>query len=688
MSKILKWILAVTGVVVVLIVVAGVVLPMVVDPNDYKEEISTAVFEKTGRELTIGGEIQWTVFPSVGLELSEVKLGNRKDFSDQPMLDIGNMAVSVKLIPLFSRKLEVGQVSLSDVSVNLQRRADGQTNWGSFSDTSSGRRTMSPTSLDVGSFVISGVRISNANVTLEDAGQVTELKEFGLQASNIELGRPFDLQGGFSVNLPDQQLTGDVKFGGLVQSAANGTRYGVEKLELAFKGMQGPTGDAASVDLTVTANADIDLANDQATLSDFVLTLYDFVVVGDLNVDSLMNEPEFAGQLKVAEFDPKSLMKALGWTEPITADPDAMTRLQAEMSFAGSANQADMQDLTVRFDESTFRGRLRVDNFSQPRLAFDFEIDKLNLDDYTPESGEEASAGGSEETDLAVETFRGFTGGGEFRIGELVVGGMTATEVSMTMSSDGRGIRFNPVRAQFYGGRHEGDIRIDAGGSRPMLIVDQGLTAVQAEGLLKDLTGSASLLGVGDFYLKVRTDLTNSHTFLQNLSGDVGMSVVDGAIVGIDVTKTLGTVSSLLGTQKDAEGQGGQDQRTEFAELSMTGVFDQGIMTSNDLMMLSPLMRVTGKGRFNLVGESIDYLLNPVLTGETGVESLDALSGTTIPIRLTGNLYEPDFKVDIAAALINSQKDEIGKKANELLGGLLGGKKDKKKKKDGGGGGT
>jgi len=63
------------------------------------------------------------------------------------------------------------------------------------------------------------------------------------------------------------------------------------------------------------------------------------------------------------------------------------------------------------------------------------------------------------------------------------------------------------------------------------------------------------------------------------------MSVVDGAIVGIDVTKILGTVNSLLGKQKESEGKGGQDQKTEFAELSMTGVFDQGIMTSNDLMM-------------------------------------------------------------------------------------------------------
>ena len=46
MNKLLKWILALVGVVVILLVIATVVLPMVVDPNDYKDEISSAVAEK------------------------------------------------------------------------------------------------------------------------------------------------------------------------------------------------------------------------------------------------------------------------------------------------------------------------------------------------------------------------------------------------------------------------------------------------------------------------------------------------------------------------------------------------------------------------------------------------------------------------------------------------------------------
>ena len=230
MNRLLKWLLAVVAIVVVLLVVATVVLPMVVDPNDYKDEISVAVAEKTGRELTIGGEIKWSVFPSVGLELSDVKLGNPDGFGDQPMLDIGEAGISVKLLPLLKRKVEVGEVSMNDVSIHLSRKADGRNNWaGLGGDTDAGDKTTSSDSgRGMSSYVVSGIEINNARVTLDDVDQTTQLTEFELKATNIELGRPFKLQGGFSMNLPQNELVGDVKFGGLVQSEASGKRFGVE----------------------------------------------------------------------------------------------------------------------------------------------------------------------------------------------------------------------------------------------------------------------------------------------------------------------------------------------------------------------------------------------------------------------------------------------------------------------------
>src|SRR5680860_463475 len=119
MNKILKWLLAVLGVIVLLLIIAAVVLPLTFDPNDYKEEIQKVVKQETGRDMTIAGDIGWTVFPWLGLEVSDITIGNRQGFGNDPMLKVGQAGASVKIMPLFRKQIEIGKVSLKDVSVRL-----------------------------------------------------------------------------------------------------------------------------------------------------------------------------------------------------------------------------------------------------------------------------------------------------------------------------------------------------------------------------------------------------------------------------------------------------------------------------------------------------------------------------------------------------------------------------------------
>ena len=51
-----------------LIVIALVLVVMFVDPNDYRDDIEKLVEEKTGRELTLSGELKLSVFPWIALE--------------------------------------------------------------------------------------------------------------------------------------------------------------------------------------------------------------------------------------------------------------------------------------------------------------------------------------------------------------------------------------------------------------------------------------------------------------------------------------------------------------------------------------------------------------------------------------------------------------------------------------------
>jgi Uncharacterized protein involved in outer membrane biogenesis len=55
---------------VLMIVVAAIALPMVIDPNDYREEIQAAVKDKTGRDLAINGDLSLSVFPWIGVGIN------------------------------------------------------------------------------------------------------------------------------------------------------------------------------------------------------------------------------------------------------------------------------------------------------------------------------------------------------------------------------------------------------------------------------------------------------------------------------------------------------------------------------------------------------------------------------------------------------------------------------------------
>jgi AsmA protein len=120
--KALKWVLAgVAG----LIIVAAFYLLVVFDLNDFKAEITTKVEQQTGRELQIAGDIGWTIYPSLGVSLTDVKLSNPKGFAPEQMLEVSELTAAVVLMPLFNKDLQIQQLHLDGVTANLVTRKDG-----------------------------------------------------------------------------------------------------------------------------------------------------------------------------------------------------------------------------------------------------------------------------------------------------------------------------------------------------------------------------------------------------------------------------------------------------------------------------------------------------------------------------------------------------------------------------------
>ncbi len=70
---------------ILLIVIAIGSLPFFIDPNNFKPEISAAVKDDTGRELTLEGDLKLSMFPWIGISTGKIALGNAEGFQDQAL---------------------------------------------------------------------------------------------------------------------------------------------------------------------------------------------------------------------------------------------------------------------------------------------------------------------------------------------------------------------------------------------------------------------------------------------------------------------------------------------------------------------------------------------------------------------------------------------------------------------------
>ena len=104
MVKPVKIIQSIIAAIVFLIIVAIVTLPFLIDPNNFKPEIAAAVKDKTGRDLTLTGELKLSIFPWLGISTGKMALGNTAGFQDKPFATLEESDIKVKLLPLLTKK--------------------------------------------------------------------------------------------------------------------------------------------------------------------------------------------------------------------------------------------------------------------------------------------------------------------------------------------------------------------------------------------------------------------------------------------------------------------------------------------------------------------------------------------------------------------------------------------------------
>lgn len=268
MVKFLKRLLWVVAVLVILLIGMVVAVPLVIEPRDVTDELTAHIKQRTGRDLVIVGEPQLSLFPWLGVDVSDLTLSQPAGFGDAPFARIGKAQVRVKLLPLLGKQLEMGAIVLSAVRLNLMRRADGVTNFDDLTALSGQAAEQSPeeASADhaghaqLAGLAIGGVDLLDAHVVWDDrqAGRRYTVSDVSLETGALSPGTamPVILQGRVSADRPAAEL--DVGFSGNVMLSADQRRLQLTDMVLSLAGAAAPVRDLAA---TLAGDVDIDLVD-------------------------------------------------------------------------------------------------------------------------------------------------------------------------------------------------------------------------------------------------------------------------------------------------------------------------------------------------------------------------------------------------------------------------------------------
>ncbi|WP_130472061.1 AsmA family protein [Candidatus Magnetaquicoccus inordinatus] len=107
----------------------ALVLPLVLNPNNYKSRIEAIVLEKSGRNMQLAGDVEWELFPNPTITLKELTVSNAAGFRAEPMLKIRRLQGRLPWQNLWRGRWLLEHPVATGVELLLESDAAGRNNW-------------------------------------------------------------------------------------------------------------------------------------------------------------------------------------------------------------------------------------------------------------------------------------------------------------------------------------------------------------------------------------------------------------------------------------------------------------------------------------------------------------------------------------------------------------------------------
>ena len=704
--------LAILGLLLI-IVALGFALTHLFDPNDYKDEIRDLARNKAGLELDIRGDIGWSLFPWLGLELHDTTIASANT-PQQPLADLRMLGLSVRVMPLLRREVQMSDITLNGLNLTLMRDENGTGNWEGIgqpprqqeqsvaepatttADTDTQSRpdkASRPLQLDIDSLTV-----KDARVTYQDAQSGQHLSAEGIELTTgaIREGEPIPLKlnAFFGSNKPVMrartELQGSLRFDNKLQ------RYQLEDLRLSGEASGEPL-QGKTLNFSAQGQLLADLAADVAEWSSLKFTANQLRGLAELKASNLQDQPTVSGTLSIASFNLREFLDSLGQRLPAMADGGTLSKAELITHLNATTNSLSFEDLTLKLDDSTFTGQLGISDFAKQALRVDLKGDRLDLDRYLPppakddaaqarkseiKASETAAIGSgttplpekptqqawSEASVLPIATLRTLDTRISLAIDSLTAMQLPLDNFNLKARTGGGLLTLENFAGGLYNGRVDASASLDVRPDVPQLSTQTRIAHVPVERLLQSQGEQVTIKGLLNLDSDLRTQGNSQKAWIDNLNGKVGFILDNGILVDANLEQQLCRAIATLNRKPLTSEPRARD--TAFRELKGNLNLRNGVASNPDLKVSIPGLTVSGNGDVDLRVLGMDYRIGILVEGDKGAMPDEACQvneryeGIEWPLRCRGPL-------ELGAKACRFDNDALGKVAARLAGEKL-----------------
>lgn len=221
MKRITKWLLIGLGVVALLALAGLLAVPSLVDTPRVQALIAHSITQALGRPAKFSA-VTVAVLPLPAVVVKDLEVADDPAFGPAPFLKLGEAEIRLRLVPLLTFHVQLGDFVLKKPTISVVQAADGRWNYatlGGGTDARASGRSRGGGAAGVGAVLASRVKISDGVVTYETraGGAPSRYRIEGLDLTLTPGGGPLGVEGDFTVKPGDVKVAlkdGAVTLGG------------------------------------------------------------------------------------------------------------------------------------------------------------------------------------------------------------------------------------------------------------------------------------------------------------------------------------------------------------------------------------------------------------------------------------------------------------------------------------------